>query len=61
MITLAVTIVVSLWFQRAVKARLGTWDVSSDGQGVVKTGAAALIVLWCLVMAGGRWIAYAPV
>jgi hypothetical protein len=61
MIALTVTILVSLWFQRAVKARLGTWDVSPGGQGTVRFGAAALIVLWCAVMAGGRWIAYAPV
>jgi hypothetical protein len=37
------------------------WDVSPNGQGAIKAGAFALIILWCLVMAGGRWIAYAPV
>jgi hypothetical protein len=37
------------------------WDVSANGQGAIKAGAFALIILWCLVMAGGRWIAYAPV
>jgi len=28
---------------------------------VIKTGAVLIIILWCLIMLGGRWIAYAPV
>lgn len=58
---LLVTITVSLLFQAAVRARAVDWEVSPDGQAVIRTGAVALIVLWCVVMAGGRWIAYAPV
>ncbi|WP_336979816.1 DUF6644 family protein [Altererythrobacter fulvus] len=61
MVALAVTIVVSLWFQAAVRGRMNQWDVSPDGQGSIKAGAVALIVLWMVVMVGGRWIAYAPV
>jgi hypothetical protein len=59
--TLLVTLLVTIWFQSAVSKRLVGWDRSASGQGVVRTAAWALIVLWCLVMAGGRWIAYAPV
>lgn len=58
---LAVAIAVSLWFLGAVRAQAASWDVSPGGQASVRTGAVALIVLWCVVMAGGRWIAYAPV
>ena len=61
MTTLLVTILVTFWFQSAVRARLKNWDRVTEGKGAIRTGAWALIVLWCLVMAGGRWIAYAPV
>jgi hypothetical protein len=58
---LLVAIVFSLAFQRSIAARIATWDVSSDGHVALRTGAVAVVVLWCAVMAGGRWIAYAPV
>jgi hypothetical protein len=61
MSTLLVTFLVTIWFQTAVRARLANWDRSTEGKGTIRAGAWALIVLWCLVMAGGRWIAYAPV
>ena len=58
---LIVTVLLSLWFQGAVRSRMAQWDVSPSGHAAVRTGAVALIILWCVVMAGGRWIAYAPV
>ena len=58
---LLVALTVSLWFLGAVRGRAANWDVSPDGQAILRTGAVALIILWCVVMAGGRWIAYAPV
>jgi hypothetical protein len=61
MATLIVTVLVTLWYQNAIRARLDDWDLSPGGQGTVRAGAAALIILWLAVMAGGRWIAYAPV
>lgn len=61
MTTLLVTVVVSLWFQHVVRARAPQWDVSPNGHAVIRSGAVVLIILWCLVIAGGRWIAYAPV
>ncbi len=57
---LLVTVIVSLWFHRAVRARMDQWDVSPAGHASIRVGAAALIVLWMLVMVSGRWIAYAP-
>ena len=61
MIALAVAITVSLVFQRAVKARMGEWEVSPAGHARLRGGAVALTLLWCAVITGGRWIAYAPV
>ena len=51
----------TLLFQRALVARQGQWDVSPSGQAALRVSAVALLVLWSAVIAGGRWIAYAPV
>jgi uncharacterized membrane protein len=58
---LAIAVLFSLWFQRALRARTGDWDISPGGHASLRLGAVALTLLWCAVMAGGRWIAYAPV
>lgn len=61
MTLLLVTVLLSLWFQGVVRSRAGQWETMPGGTVAVRTGATALIILWVLVMAGGRWIAYAPV
>lgn len=58
---LAVAVLASLWFQGSVKGRLENWEVSPQGHAALRYGAIAVVLLWCAVMAGGRWIAYAPV
>jgi uncharacterized membrane protein len=60
MMFLLVAVVVSLWYQRAVKARMDLWEVSPAGHASIRAGAVLLIVLWMMVMVGGRWIAYSP-
>jgi hypothetical protein len=60
MILLAVAVVFSLAFQHSIRARMATWDASPDGHVSLRVGAVAIVLLWCAVMAGGRWIAYAP-
>ena len=61
MILLAVTIAITLRFQSGIKARAEaagpTWVASSG----TRTTAVAILILWCLIMACGRWIAYVPV
>jgi hypothetical protein len=57
---LLVAVVCSLWFQRSLRNHMGSWDISPSGQASLRTGAVFLTILWCLVIAGGRWIAYAP-
>lgn len=61
MVALAAAIVFSLLFQRAIRARMDDWEVTSAGHAALRSGAVALVVLWCVVITGGRWIAYAPV
>jgi len=58
MTMLLVAVAVSLGFQRAV--RLQAADGSTIGQGGLRVASVAILVLWCAVIAGGRWIAYAP-
>ncbi len=61
MTALLVTVLVTAWFHLSVRGRMANWERSAKGKAAIKAGAAALIVLWLIVMAGGRWIAYAPV
>jgi hypothetical protein len=58
MTMLLVAVAVSLGFQRAV--RLRATDGSTTGEGGLRVASLAILVLWCAVIAGGRWIAYAP-
>lgn len=58
---LLVAIAFSLWFQAGIRARMAQWEVSPNGHVSLRIGAVAIVILWCFVMAGGRWIAYAPV
>ena len=60
MIFLVIAVALSLWFQHGVKKRMADWDVSSQGHAALRTGAVLIIIVWLLVMVGGRWIAYSP-
>ncbi|MBO9582225.1 MAG: hypothetical protein J7498_15160 [Sphingobium sp.] len=60
MTALLITVLITAWFHLSARARMTGWDRSSNGRGAIRAGAAILIILWCIVMAGGRWIAYAP-
>jgi hypothetical protein len=60
MIFLALAVAASLWFQRGVRARMDGWDSSRAGHASLRSGAVVLTLLWCAVITGGRWIAYAP-
>lgn len=60
MIALVLAVTASLWFQGSVKRNMGELDVSPQGHAAIRVGAWAVIVLWLVVMIGGRWIAYSP-
>ena len=53
-----VAILASLWFHRKVVRRLAGGEAVTAG---IKAGAVFIIILWCVIMLCGRWIAYAPV
>ena len=61
---LVVAITASLVFQRAVRRTFHS-GMAGGAEVIVpralKVGAIVLTLLWCAVITGGRWIAYAPV
>ncbi len=58
MMTLVVAAVISLAFNRRMA---GLTTVGAEAGGGMKGAAILIIVLWCLVILGGRWIGYSPV
>lgn len=58
MILVVVAILFSLWFHNKSMKRLSSAREVSGG---IKAGAIFVIVLWCVIILCGRWIAYAPV
>lgn len=61
MIFLIATIVITLTFQKRVRTAAAAGGATWVAGGGMKTAAFAILVLWCLIMACGRWIAYVPV
>ena len=61
MILVVAVILLNASFNFAVKRKMAVWDAPNTGRAVVRIGALGMIILWCLIMAGGRLIAYAPV
>ncbi|MXO61017.1 hypothetical protein GRI89_15855 [Altererythrobacter salegens] len=58
---LVIAITASLVFQRAVRVQMRAGAAALEATGALKVGAVVLTLLWCAVIMGGRWIAYAPV
>lgn len=61
MILVVAMILLSLGFQAGARRHMATWETTHDGSVAVRIGAVGIILLWCAIMAAGRWIAYAPV
>jgi hypothetical protein len=45
---------------RKVASATGNWDATRGGGSAIRLSAYALIILWLCIMAGGRYMAYAP-
>jgi len=64
MVLVIVGVIVALSFARSMRGQISHDSFVRGGEvvgGGTKATAAFLVILWCLIMAGGRWIAYAPV
>lgn len=60
MILIIFAAAIALWFQGSVRRNAARWEISPRGRIAMRTGAGAVIALWCVIMVAGRWIAYAP-
>jgi hypothetical protein len=60
MILIVVAALLSLWFQSSVHRNVAFWETTHDWRVAIRVAAAGAIVLWCLIMVAGRWIAYVP-
>ena len=58
MILVVVGVVVAVMFAKALGRQAAIADIVGGG---TKINALLLVILWCMIMWCGRWIAYAPV
>lgn len=61
MALLVVTVLITLAFQKSVRSAATAGGAGWNASGGMKATAWLIVILWCLIMAHGRWIAYAPV
>ncbi len=52
-----IAILFTIWFHKGVAKRFSGTQEASAG---AKTAGIVLVILWCMIMTGGRWIAYNP-
>lgn len=57
MVLVVVGVLVAIWFVKRMERKLAT-DATVGGS--LKATALFLVILWCVIMLAGRWIAYAP-
>ena len=60
MILVVVACLLSLGFQDSVRRNASRWELAGNGTLAMRAGAVAVLILWCLIILLGRWIAYAP-
>lgn len=61
MLMIVITVIVSMRYHNSVLRKAAILDTDASGSASIRRNAVLLLILWCVVMAGGRWIAYAPV
>ena len=60
MILIGIAAGLAFGFQSSVRRRAGAWDPAHRPRIALRAAAAGVIALWCVIMAAGRLIAYAP-
>jgi hypothetical protein len=60
MLALLAMVAVSLAFQRSVLAQANAAGPGWVASGGTRALSWIVVLLWCVIMTGGRWIAYAP-
>lgn len=60
MIFVPVAALLTLWFQQSMRHHVVAWDTPHGGPASVKAASVGFLILWMVIMALGRWIAYVP-
>jgi hypothetical protein len=60
MIFVPITALLTLWFQQSMRQHVVAWDGPRGGPAAVKAASVGFLILWMVIMALGRWIAYVP-
>jgi uncharacterized membrane protein SirB2 len=60
MVLVIVAALLSLGFQSSVHRNVALWEVTHARRVGIRLAAVGVIILWCVIMVLGRWIAYAP-
>lgn len=60
MILLVITLAVTIAFQNRARSRATAGGPQWNASGGLKLTSWLIVILWCLIMTSGRWIAYAP-
>ena len=58
MVLIAAVALATRWFQLSVERNIDLWQPTSSGYAAIRTGAAVVTGVWCLIIILGRWIAY---
>lgn len=61
MVLVVVVTLLSLAFHASVRNNFALWEMTLERRFAIRAGAVGVTVLWCVIMALGRWIAYAPI
>ena len=56
MILFVIAVLFTIWFHKGISRRFAGGEAS----GGAKLAGIVLVILWCMIMTGGRWIAYNP-
>jgi hypothetical protein len=60
MVFVPLTALLTLWFQTSIRHHVVAWDTPRGGPAAVKAASVGFLILWMVIMALGRWIAYVP-
>jgi hypothetical protein len=60
MALVVVAALIALGFQDQVRRHAAQWSLEPHGAPAIRAGAVGVMVLWCVIIMLGRWIAYAP-
>ncbi len=61
MILLLIAIGITLGFSKSVRAQSASAGAEWQAAGGTRVTSIVIVILWCLIMVCGRWIAYVPV